>query len=137
MRLNRIDLQTDCNFLLDARSYELEQDYSSHDQGPSCQDTCKYMTCLGIASDMQVSEKNNLLFVNVLGEIPMSIAFCLAGVRLRPQVPLSYHVQRMYTSHDQAHADKSIPRFSPAAARLILLPKKARHNDLGRPTLLI
>ena len=40
MRLNRIDLQTDCNFLLHAHSYQLEQDYSSHDQGPSCLDTC-------------------------------------------------------------------------------------------------
>ena len=63
----------------------------------------------------------------------MSMAFCSAGVRLRPLVPLSYHVQRIYTSHDQAHADKSIPRFSPAAARLILLPKKAAPRDLGRP----
>ena len=64
----------------------------------------------------------------------MSMAFCSAGVRLRSLVPLSYHVQRIYTSHDQAHADKSIPRFSPAAARLILLPKKAGPRDLGRPT---
>ena len=63
----------------------------------------------------------------------MSMAFCLAGVRLRPQVPLSYHVQRMYTSHDQAHADKSIPRFSGSVARLILLPKKAAPRDLARP----
>ena len=63
----------------------------------------------------------------------MSMAFCSAGVRLRPLVPLSYHVQRIYTSHDQAHAGKSIPRFSPAAARLILLPKKAPPRDLGRP----
>ena len=52
-------------------------------------------------------------------------------------VPLSYHVQRIYTCHDQAHADKSIPRFSPAAARLILLPTKAWHSDLGRPILAI
>ena len=54
-----------------------------------------------------------------------------------PVVPLSYHVQRIYTCHDQAHADESIPRFSPAAARLILLPKKAWHSDLGRPILAI
>ena len=65
MRLNRIGLQTYCNFLLHAHSYQLEQDYSSHDQGPFCQDTCKYMTCLGIASDMQVSEKNTFFKIRV------------------------------------------------------------------------
>ena len=64
----------------------------------------------------------------------MSMAFCSAGVRLRPLVFLSYHVQCIYTSHDQAHADKSIPRFSPAAARLIPAPKKPTPRDLGRPT---
>ena len=63
----------------------------------------------------------------------MSMALCSAGVRLRLLVPLSYHVLHVYTYHDQAQADKSIPRFSPAAARLILLPKQAAPRDLGRP----
>ena len=64
----------------------------------------------------------------------MSMALCSAGVRLRLLVPLSYHVLHVYTYHDQAQADKSIPRFSPAADRLILLAKQAGPRDLGRPT---
>ena len=40
IRLNMIDSQTDCNVPLHARSYQVEQDHSSHDQGPSCLDTC-------------------------------------------------------------------------------------------------
>ena len=50
----------------------------------------------------------------------------LGGRPAPPTSALSYVVHCMYTSHDQAHADKSIPRFFRFAARLILLPKKAR-----------
>ena len=57
----------------------------------------------------------------------------LGGRPAPPTSALSYHVHRMYTSLDQAHADKSIPRFSRFAAQLILLPKKASPRDLARP----
>ena len=124
------------HFLLHLDSYLVEQDCRSHDQGLSCLDTCK------ISGQSPKTRKEHICTYITqetdTHKYPKSSLLKQIQLYLNcPLVPLSYHVQRMYTSHEQAHADRSIPRFSPAAARLILLPKKARHNDLGRPTLLI
>ena len=86
MRLNRIDLQTYCNVLLHAHSYQVEQDYSYPDQGPSCLDACKYMTCLGIASDMQDSEKKQPSFCECPWGDPHVHGILLGG---RPAPPTS------------------------------------------------